>query len=172
MTIRQRTEGAGLVRLAGLVGAAGLAAAAGLHVVWASGSTWPCRDADDLADVVIGRAPTTRRREASETSERSETSTVPGAAMTAGVAALLASAGALTAAASGVIPVRGRAAGLARLGSRVASGVLLARGTSGLVVSGLGIGGATERFRRMDLRVYSPLCVALGSAVAVSARRH
>jgi hypothetical protein len=48
--------------------------------------------------------------------------------------------------------------------------VLLARGSGGLVVSGLGIGAAPERFRRADLRIYSPLCLALGSAVALSAR--
>jgi len=152
MTIRYRTEGSGVGRAAGLASAAGLAGAAVLHGLWATGSTWPARDPEDLADLVVGQAP------------------FPGVGATIAVAGLLTSASVLTATASGVVPVGPHLRRLARLGASVVSGVLLVRGTGGVVVSALGVGGASERFRRMDLRVYSPLCLGLGSLVAVSSR--
>lgn len=162
MTIRHRTEtrGGGARSAAGLVGVAGLAGAGALHVAWARGSTWPAADAADLADLVVGRAP-------SAGSDRA--ASVPGAGPSFAVAGLLGAAALLTAGASGLVPVgSGRAQRLARLGARTAAGVLLARGSAGLVVSSLGIDGASDRFRTWNRRVYSPLCLGLGGAVALS----
>ena len=163
MTIRNRTEAGGGGRsITGLVGVAGLAGAGALHVVWACGSTWPAADAADLADLVVGRVPSTGD---------AGSPPVPGAAASFAVAGLLGTAALLTAGASGLIPVgTGRAGQVARLGSRVAAGVLLARGSAGLVVSSLGIDGASDRFRTWNRRLYSPLCLGLGSAVAASTR--
>ncbi len=149
MTIRNRTE---MKRAAGIVGVIGLGGAAGLHGLWAAGSSWPAADKDDLADLVVGRA------------------RFPSAGPTAVVAGMLATAAALTAAQSGLIPVPSPSANrVVHLGMRTVAAVLLTRGLGGLGVSALGLGGASERFRYWDLRVYSPLCVALGGAVAVCA---
>jgi len=161
MTIRNRTESRGGARAAsGLLGVVGLAGAGALHVGWARGSTWPAADAADLADLVVGRAPT---------DEPAGPPAVPGAAASFAVAGLLGAVALLTAGASGLLPVgSGRAQHLARFGARVAAGVLLARGSSGLLAPSLGIDGASDRFRTWNRRLYSPLCLGLGSAVAVS----
>jgi hypothetical protein len=163
MTIRNRTErGGGARAFAGLVGVVGLAGAGALHVAWARGSTWPAADAADLADLVVGRAPT---------DGDAGPAAMPGAGASVAVAGLLGAAALLTAGASGLVPVgTGRAQHLARLGARTAAGVLLARGSAGLLVSSLGIDGASDRFRTWNRRLYSPLCLGLGSAVAASTR--
>jgi hypothetical protein len=43
---------------------------------------------------------------------------------------------------------------------------LLLRGTGGLVGSATGAWTTTDVFRRMNLRLYSPLCLALGAGAA------
>jgi hypothetical protein len=179
MTIRSRTErdvasGDGAVRIAGAVATVGLAAAGALHVLWASGSTWPAADAEALADVVIGRVPPEGRPDGDggdRGSGGADRSLMPGAAASVAVAGLLGAAAALTAGASGLVPLPGRRTkDLAQLGGRVAAGVLLARGSGGLVLSSFGLGGASERFHRWNLRLYSPLCLGLGAATALSTR--
>ena len=65
---------------------------------------------------------------------------------------------------AGVLPAVG-SPGLRRSGVRAAAGVLLARGVAGPVVFGR-VGERTERFRRLNVRYYSPLCVALGVGAA------
>jgi hypothetical protein len=47
--------------------------------------------------------------------------------------------------------------------------VLLARGAIG-IASDLH-GGVEERYQRLDLAIYSPLCLALGGGAALVARR-
>ncbi|MEU3574417.1 DUF3995 domain-containing protein, partial [Kitasatospora sp. NPDC036755] len=54
---------------------------------------------------------------------------------------------------------------LRRAGVRTVAGVLLARGVAGPVVFGRA-GERSERFRRLNVRYYSPLCVALGAGAA------
>jgi general stress protein 26 len=50
-------------------------------------------------------------------------------------------------------------------GLRVLSAVLVLRGAAGVVVSGFGWGDAPRAFRRLDLAVYSPLCLTLAAAI-------
>ena len=165
MTIRNRTERSSARATAGVAATIGLAGAGALHALWASGSTWPAADAAELADVVVGRAREGTERRDGDTGPPP----LPARAPTLAVAGLLGAASVLTAGASGLLPLPGRRSeDLARLGARVASGVLLARGTGGLVVSSTGLVPTTERFRRWNLRLYSPLCVGLGGAIVAA----
>ena len=132
------------------VAAIGLGAIAGLHVAWAAGSSWPLGDRSELADAVVGRAG----------------GEVPPPS------ACLAVAGALTLA-SGLIG--GRPAvdpRLRRGGVRAVVAVLCLRGSLGLGgrTDILSPGSASPRFRRLDRRIYSPLCLGL-AALALPAVR-
>jgi hypothetical protein len=46
---------------------------------------------------------------------------------------------------------------------------MLVRGAGGMATSAMRLGTATDEFRQWDLRLYSPLCLALGTA-ALAAR--
>lgn len=140
----------------GLATAGGIAAAALVHAAWATGSTWPRSSSDELVKLVVGRG-------------RAPSS-----------AACWAVAGMLSAASLAVVietcrpdtlPAtyggkRALVQPLSRWGSRLTAGALLARGAGGLVVSGTGVVATSDEFRRQDLRVYSPLCLALGAGAA------
>jgi hypothetical protein len=123
---------------------------AGLHVAWASGSSWPAGDRAELADLMAGRAG----------------GSVPSPAQCLAVATLLTSASAL---------VAGRPRRLPRLRRIGAAGVTTALGVRGAC----GMAGRTDlvspgstspRFRRLDRRYYSPLCLALAAGALASAR--
>ena len=121
---------------------------AGLHVAWGAGSTWPA--GDDLADVVAGRAG----------------GAVPPPAACFAVAALLTTA-------AGLVDGRPRALPrLRRTGAGVVAGVLGVRAAAGLAgrTDVVSPGSTSPRFRRLDRRYYSPLCLALAAAAASSAR--
>ena len=120
---------------------------AGLHAAWGAGSAWPFPGRRELADAVIG------------------TAEVPAPAACFAVSGALAAAGALVAGWPGGRPV------LRRVGVAGAAGVLAGRGALGLsgrtrLVSPASL---SERFSRLDRRVYSPLCLALAGASALSA---
>jgi len=147
MNIRQGTE----IRLvAGAIAAAGLAAAAALHILWASGSSWPAKDYDELADLVVGRGP------------------FPSRPLTAIVAISLAGASSIAVLASRPAPSHSR---LVRLGVKAVAVTLLARGVSGLVWSSLPGGKASPEYRHWDRRLYSPVCIVLGVCAAIGGRR-
>jgi hypothetical protein len=119
-----------------------------LHGMWGRGSTFPFTSRDRLNDTVIGRAAT------------------PSPAACYGVAGLLTAASALVA---GLPAPRSR---LRRAGVCTVAVVLGAR-------AALGFSGKTElvspgsvstRFKRMDKRVFSPLCLALAVGAASSLR--
>jgi hypothetical protein len=123
------------------VGAAGLAAIASLHVVWATGSAWPLEHRDALADAVIGRAE----------------GEVPSPAACLAVAGLLGAAASL---------VGGWPAGKPRVRRAGVTGVVVTLSTrAGLGLTGhtdlLSPGSNSRRFRELDRRIYSPLCLAL-----------
>jgi hypothetical protein len=128
--------------------AATLAAIAGLHVAWGRGSPFPFSDRDQLADAVVG----TRR--------------VPSPS------ACYAVAGALGAAAGLVQGVPTLPHELRRLGLLGVAGVLGLRGVLGLAgrTDLVSPGSDSGRFRRLDRRLYAPLCVALALGV-LDARR-
>ncbi|CAN5733623.1 hypothetical protein BH24ACT5_BH24ACT5_10600 [soil metagenome] len=142
-------------RAIGFGTAGGIAAAAFVHAAWARGSTWPRSSPDELARLVVGqgRAPSP--------------------------AACWAVAGLLSAASLAVVTdicrpatyggKRALVRPLSRWGSRSTAGALLASGAGGLVVSGTGVVATSDEFRRQDLRVYSPLCLALGAGAAAIA---
>ncbi len=117
----------------------------GLHALWAAGSTWPRRNADELADLVVGKRP------------------FPSARDTSVVAGLLAGAKGSVAARASLVPVPAELQSLVSLSAKVVAGVLLARGVGGLVAGVFGVGNVTDEFRYYDARIYSPLCVALGA---------
>ena len=119
-----------------------------LHAAWGRGATFPFPDRDGLIDAVIGRR------------------------TTPSPAACFAVAGALFAATALVADVPHLPRGLQRLGVTGVATVLAMR-------AGLGFAGRTDlaspgsvsaRFRRLDRRIYSPLCLAL-AAGALSSRR-
>lgn len=121
---------------------------AALHAAWGCGSAAPFRSRDELADAVIGgRA-------------------VPGSASCFTVAAALGAGAALVADAPHVA-VRLRRVGLLGL-----AGVLGLRGALGLIgrTDLVSPGSTSVRFRRLDRKIYSPLCVGL-AAGALAARR-
>ena len=147
----------GTARPAAVATATALGGLAALHVLWATGSTFPVRDADEFAETFLG---------------------VDGVG-SPGPGACLAVAGALGAAAGAVL-VRGASTpshapstttSLASLAVRGASAVLGARGLAGLLVSGTGLRRTSERFRSLDLSVYSPLCLALAGGLLTVERQ-
>ena len=125
-----------------------LAAIAGLHIAWGLGSAFPFRTRANLADAVIGSVD------------------VPPPVACYAVAAALTTASLLVADV-GILPPRVR-----RLGRIVIAGVLTIRGVAGIAgrTDALSPGSTSPRFHRLDRRVYSPLCLALGAAITTSAR--
>ncbi|MFF2545749.1 DUF3995 domain-containing protein [Kitasatospora sp. NPDC058063] len=85
------------------------------------------------------------------------------------VAGLLGAASYVVGAEARVLPRVGPPA-VRRAGVLAVAGVLLARGVAGPVVFGR-VSERTERFRRQNLRYYSPLCTALGAGAAAVAWR-
>lgn len=134
--------------------AGALAAIGFLHVVWAF-SSWPLADRAGFADAVVG---------------------VPEADLPSRGLTLLVAAALLLAAL--VVAAQGNAIGrlgpdwLFRLGTWAVAAVLLLRGLGGLVTSAV-LDSGTETFRRLDLLVYSPLCLLLaaGAAAVVAVRK-
>lgn len=139
------------VRVVGGSVSAALAAAGALHAVWAV-TPWPLRTPEEFADVVVGTG-----------------DGVPPAGACLAVAGLLGAASYLVGAEARVLPRVGPPA-VRRAGVVTVAGVLLARGVAGPVVFGR-VSERTERFRRQNLRYYSPLCAALGAGAAVVAWR-
>jgi hypothetical protein len=125
------------------IASASLLAIAGLHLNWASGSSWPLGEREELADKVAGRVD----------------EDPPSAA------ACLVVAGLLGAAAAFVDGRPRRAPGVRRLGAAGVVATLAARG--GLGMAGrtdlIARGSVSERFRARDRRVYSPLCLTLAA---------
>ena len=126
-----------------------LAGIGGLHVAWGRGSVFPFTSREELNDKVIGRQAT------------------PSPAACYAVAGLLTAASGLVAG----LPTRRspiRRAGV--VGVAMALGGRAALGFSGRtdVVSP---GSVSPRFRRMDRRFFSPLCLALAAGAASSLRR-
>lgn len=135
-----------LVRAAGAAVPAGLGAVAVLHAAWALGWRWPGGSDEAFAERVIGSGE------------------LPPEWATWAVAGLLA-----TAAGMVRTTATGSRSTLARAGSWTVAGVLLARGAGGLAASTAhGLDGA---YARLDVSVYSPLCLALGAGTALTAER-
>ena len=115
-------------------------------------SPWPCATRQDLARNVVGRP---------------EGDLPPiFVPLSILVGALLGVAAHLVAAKADVVPA-GLPDGLVTAGAWGVAVVLLLRGAAGLVQAALELGHAPLRYRYLDLRVYSPLCLVLGALVVV-----
>jgi hypothetical protein len=157
------------VRRAGaLTASAALFGLAGLHAAWGAGCAWPAADRRALADVVIGTKASTgtvigtkaRTGSKARTGTGLQDSGMPGPAACFAVSGALVTAGALVAG----WPAR-RWPRLHRLGTCGVAGVLASRGALGLTGQTRVISPASEseRFLRLDRRVYSPACLALAA---------
>ncbi len=132
-------------RGAGVAVPATIAAVAALHAVWATGRHWPAGSEEALAQRALG----------------SSSTAMPPAALTGLVAGVLAaSAGAVAATArrTGGRPVR--------LAAWATAGVFAARGVLGPLADAFTGPGPYER---LDLAVYSPLCLAVAAGAATVA---
>ena len=137
--------------IAGGVAAAVLLVIGAFHVWWVR-SPWPCATRQDLARNVVGRP---------------EGDLPPiFAPLSILVGALLGVAAHLVAAEADVVPA-GLPDGLVTAGTCGVATVLFVRGVAGFVQSGLELGVAPARYRHLDVRVYSPLCVALAALIVV-----
>lgn len=124
-----------------------LAGLAALHGYWALGGPWPGTKDASLGETVVGPG--------------AELPPPPAVWAVAGL--LTGSATAVASAAAKRGPTR-----LARAMSWATGATLLARGAIGLPVSLLT--ARDTRYGRLDILVYSPLCLALGAAVVLVAR--
>jgi Protein of unknown function (DUF3995) len=157
MNIRKRME-----QIAPVTTVTGLSAAAAIHAAWGLGSTWPADGPRELAQLVVG------------------VDTFPSRASCAVVAGLLAgAAGCVMLKATNSLLLRDGASpddrhGLivrgAHLGTQITASALLLRGVGGFVVEAFELRPSNAQFRRWDLRLYSPLCIALGAGAAIVAR--
>ena len=125
-----------------------LAGIGGLHLAWGRGSSFPFPNRDALSDSVIG------------------SDAVPSAAACNAVAVALFVASGLVADVP-IGPRRLRAVGRAGVAT-----VLATRGFAGLLgrTDVLSPGSTSARFRRIDERYYSPLCLALAAGAATADR--
>ncbi|MFD1146148.1 DUF3995 domain-containing protein [Saccharothrix hoggarensis] len=118
-----------------------------LHVVWIF-TPWPTRSREEFARLVVDVPP----------------EKLPSPALTSAVAVLLGVAAYLVVGRAGLVPVPGPS-WVAVVGTVGVAAVLALRGVSGLAISSRRSTG----FARLDLRIYSPLCVALAAGCAVVA---
>jgi len=136
---------------AGSVAVAALLVIGAFHVLWVR-SSWPFATRQEFGRNLVGRPdgdlPTTFARQS------------------LGVAALLVAAAFLVAAKADLVP-GGIPVGLITVGAWGVAAVLSVRGIAGLVQSGLELGEVPARYRHLDLRVYSPLCLALATLIVV-----
>ncbi|HEU5026433.1 MAG TPA: DUF3995 domain-containing protein [Spirillospora sp.] len=134
-----------ILELAALLAAAVLGLDAALHVYWMTGRTWPARDVTTLSlGLLNAEVPFTPRVLAPLV-----------AVLSAGAIAVPARAGMILTGVPGWIPAAGTVA--------VAAGVALRAGAG--VVWALGVGARRDSaFYKLNLAVYTPLCIVLTAA--------
>lgn len=144
-------------RIGGVLVPATLFALAALHAAWALGWRWPGGSDREFAKRVLSRA------------ERERLAALRGTELPPTPAVWATAAALLTAGAT----VRGAGTGTPSRALRLAtwgvSGVFLARGV--LFIPADLASGLDEPYKRLDLTIYSPLCLALGAGTAIVARR-
>jgi len=131
-----------------------LASLAGLHAAWALGWRWPGGGERELAERVLGQSERDRLGGAR----------MPPAPLTWSVAVALAAAAAIVRAAG-----TGPRSRTLRGAAWAVSAVFLARGAVS-IPSDL-IGGPDDTYQRLDLAIYSPLCLAVGAGTAAAVAR-
>lgn len=135
-----------MVRPSGYVASIALAGVAALHVAWGRGSSFPFANRAVLADAVAGKPD------------------VPHPAACNSVAAVLLVASALAA----DLPLG--SARLRRIGRGAVASGLAARGIIGMLgrTDLVSVGSSSPKFRRLDRRVYAPLCLLLSVGTATA----
>jgi Protein of unknown function (DUF3995) len=138
---------------AALIASAVLLAIAALHVYWAFGGHWPGVDGESLARTVVGGPPGMRMQP-------------PWSCLA--VAVLLTVASGLLFANRGLLEL-GLPRELARVGAFGVATVLLGRGSYGFFDLRMRPSIQGSRYARLNLAIYSPLCLALGTLALISA---
>ena len=143
-TVRRPSSGTAVVALGTAAAFTGVAV---LHVAWGRGSTFPYDTRAELNDAVIGRDATP-----------SPPSCYAVAVALTGAALLVGRAGT-------------RGGWVARIGAGAVATVLCVRAAFGLAgrTDVLVSGSESERFRRLDRRVFGPFCLALAAGAACAA---
>jgi hypothetical protein len=124
-----------------------------IHAAWAAGSTWPYKDPETLTRSVLGV---------------SAAQDFPPAGLTLAVTGALSLTGTAALARTSKRPKLRQAARLLTLPAAVVLGL---RGVGGFAQSLLAPHASTPEFRRNDLRLYSPLCLALAAGLVSLERR-
>ncbi len=137
-----------------VVVAMGYLAIAGLHAYWALGGFWPGTDRETLHRTVVGGAPGRNS---------------PGPIATWIVAALLVGAALTVLGAAGLLPSPVSRAWL-RSAALVGAGVLAVRGLAGFFDTRLRPATVGGDFARLNVRLYSPLCLMLALSTALAVR--
>jgi hypothetical protein len=127
---------------------AALAALAGLHLLWATGSPWPLPDRAAFADAVMGH------------------DALPSPAACVRVAAALATGSAFVAGRPRSACRAQRAGAVGVVSALLVRGVLGIAGRTDLVSPG----SSSPRFRALDRKLYSPLCLTIAALAAPAAR--
>jgi hypothetical protein len=140
--------------LAALASALVLGAVAALHVHWALGGVWPGRDAESLARTVVGGPAGTPMPS-------------PGACL--GVALVLLGAAWVLLAASGLVAHLLPSAAVRALAWACAA-VFALRGAYGFFDARVRPSTRGSRFERLNVIVYSPLCLGLALATVLVLR--
>jgi hypothetical protein len=137
---------------AGTAVATALLGMAALHAAWGAGSSWPMADRAELSDAVLG-SPGLQRG---------------GAAACFAVAGTLGTGAALVAGWPRQLDRQRRGAVAVMAAVLAGRGVLGLAGRTALVVPV----STGARFRRLDRRIYAPLCLALAGLTALSLTSH
>ena len=127
-----------------------LAAVAAIHVYWGFGGTWPRRDSRTLAELVMGPG----------------TTEMPGPIPSVVVALALTAMAALLLAARGTIELPVLTGQPLTVATWTAIAVLAVRGVGGFFQTMVQPSIRGSAYARANVRVYSPLCVALAAASA------
>jgi hypothetical protein len=137
-----------VARIAASMTAGVLAVLSAMHLAWGLGASTPFRSRDELADAVVG------------------SNTVPPPIACLAVAGALASGAALAAPMCSVAP------GIRRPALHAMAAVFGLRGVLGLLgkTDVVSPGSNSERFLRLDRRLYAPLCLALSLGALATSR--
>lgn len=127
---------------------------AGVHAYWAVGGLWPGTDTDSLHRTVVGGAPGRY---------------APGPTATWMVAAILLTAALTVLGGAGLLPVPVPRPWL-RTSALVGAALLLLRGLQGFVDTRMRPGTAGGPFARLNVWLYSPLCLLLAVCTALAVR--
>ncbi len=128
---------------------------AALHAYWALGGCWPGRDPESLARIVVGGPPGMG---------------FPGPGATWSVVVVLVGAAVTALAAAGVVQLSAPF-GLVRGAALLGAAVLVLRGLEGFVDTRFRPDTVGSPFERLNVRVYSPLCLVLALLLGTAAWR-